>query len=232
MKMSDHVVRAVRSVLGHLTPLALGCALLVAPPGSSIAASAQQPAVGETKVVVLDLAVADQAPIRVAIRDGSSGSLTLEGGRKLELLPTLDGDTLNLDVVEVSVAGDTGQTKRDTLARFRLARGTVARLDVGTVSIDMVWTDVRTAPARRADTDANGCTECCMVCDGVKVCGCVVGSPCGKCCCAECCDIQGAPSATAAGTAQQRTNGDAATCSSPAATQRPAVSKLGAGGRG
>jgi hypothetical protein len=144
------------------------------------------------RIVILDVVTGERAPVRLSIREEARATVAVTDGPTLELASKINGEVLELAVIEV-VAGEgtAGETRR-ALSVLRLSKGTATTLDVGSTALTLTWIDQRD-PTGAGPAVSERCTECCITCQDVTYCACLVQTTCGRCCCGDCCSIVWGP---------------------------------------
>lgn len=83
------------------------------------------------RIVILDVVVGERSPTRLGIREETPGKLAVTGGPTLELTPKIDGEVVELSVVEVVAGEGIGEETRRALSVLRLSKATATTLEVG-----------------------------------------------------------------------------------------------------
>lgn len=126
----------------------------------------------------------------------------LETGLTFILRPTLEGDTLEVEVVELVAAG-TAHEQRQSWSRVNLLRedGTWPTEDLVLGAVHRVAFSVANGERVRfeasalddlfplPDPEEQRPLQCCIYCNGVLYCGCAVQTSCGSCCIGFCCGL-------------------------------------------
>lgn len=125
----------------------------------------------------------------VSVAIGNAATTSRPGMPMLRLSPDVSPDgLLSLAALLVSTSSDPSSANGNASIVGPIALGGTARLELGNYLIDVTWVDDKTV-ADTATASEGGLSECCVVCDGIKTCGCRVQGPCGGCCdqsCGEC----------------------------------------------
>lgn len=146
--------------------------------------------------VFLDLRV-DGAPLRVKVFNGEMARITFQEVT-VGLTPKLTPEGANVYLFEIMTEGSGAERIRQ-VERLSLVVGQPLRFATTLLSLEVTLLDPaalpplpagwpgapgsQPAPASAQATPDGPCSECCVTCDGVKVCACEVWQPCGHCCC-------------------------------------------------
>ncbi|MBP7619394.1 MAG: hypothetical protein KA745_00385 [Gemmatimonadales bacterium] len=163
--------------------VALSAGLFVLAP--AIHAVEQRP-LTEAKGIVLQVAINDAKPVTLALRNRVARA-KLVTGLDLGFVTTLDGDELQVRVVELHPNLPPDESRE--LGRLHLVPGDVGELEAGEISMQMTWLGL--ADIQTGDSALGPCYECCLTCDGIQYCACLVSTSCGSCCCRDCCGLAG-----------------------------------------
>lgn len=177
------------------TPLAvmpLAIMLLVVPLGVSERPSGVSPQTSADRppVVGLQVTVDGGSPSRLRVEAGQQATVGRVGKGAIGMTPLVREDWIELPVVRLPEGGEPEAIEE--LARLELRRGKVGHVDAGFVKLDIEWTEL--IPRTGADSGASArgpCARCCVFCEGVWHCACLVESPCGRCCCPDACVCPG-----------------------------------------
>lgn len=140
------------------------------------------------RMVILDVVCGERAPVRLGIRDEARATVAVTNGPTLELAPKVDGEVLELAVIEVVAGRGTGGDTRRVLAELRLSKGTATTLDVGSTPIRLTWVDQRDPTGGRSGRE-RAMHGLLYYLPGGHVLACLVQTQCGRCCCGACCSI-------------------------------------------
>lgn len=148
------------------------------------------PQLGSTRrLVTLRLHDDEDRTFMVSVAIGNAATTSRPGMPMLRLSPDVSPDgLLSLAALLVSTSSDPSSANGNASIVGPIALGGTARLELGNYLIDVTWVDDKTV-ADTATASEGGLSECCVVCDGIKTCGCRVQAPCGGCCdevCGEC----------------------------------------------
>lgn len=125
----------------------------------------------------------------VSVATGNAATMSRPGMPTLRLSPSVSPDgLLSLVAVLASTSSDATSANANAAVVGPIALGGSARLELGNFLLDVTWVDDKTVEDT-ATVSEGGLSECCVVCDGIKTCGCRVQAPCGGCCdqaCGEC----------------------------------------------
>lgn len=174
------------------------------------------------QTVVLQLMLGGQTPARITVMDGGTARITVSGKQRLGLVPALKEGSLDVDLVEFTKDPATGVETSRNLRRLTLLPGENKRFEEADVPVDVEWQGTKAAATQTASATASsstdevmpmgprGCGNCCITCGEYQICACGVETPCGSCCCIQCCEgMEGAAHAASS------------TCSHPPAVVDP-----------
>jgi hypothetical protein len=154
--------------------------------------------------VTLKVVTADGRGALVSVLNGGLAQLSLDEGPTLGITPVLEGDEVRLAFFEV-LTRPTGESYGlRQLDDLRLGRGVPRRYVWKNLVVDVSWEGVEpvseaqfqravaaaVAPALSnapAGPPGSPCLTCCVTCGGLRVCGCMVVTDCGSCCCPDAC---------------------------------------------
>ncbi|MEI6669139.1 MAG: hypothetical protein WCP29_13375 [Acidobacteriota bacterium] len=142
------------------------------------------PARASVTTVNLRIGIGTQSA-RLSIGTGSMARIGFRNGQVLGLIPTIDGDAVQLSLVDVTVEPATGAEHLEPLADLSMSTGTTVHFDGALVPIDLELLQVTTSVS--SPDGAGPCTSCCVSCGDVLYCGCGVETNCGSCCCSASC---------------------------------------------
>lgn len=135
---------------------------------------------GQVTSIELRVGVGGNRPARMRVRSGQRATVTPFGEPTIDITPFLKDS-----VVEV-VLGVSG-SDRASWQRFEMAwGGDAVSAAVGGRVVNIQWTAVLD-DGQMAEEPDGPCTQCCVICDGVLACACVVQTACGDCCCPTAC---------------------------------------------
>jgi hypothetical protein len=169
----------------------LSVALFLATVIASAMSVAPQTPTTRPPVVELTLLVDHSMPATVRVRAGERVTVGSANGRVMALVPAVQESALDLRVLRLSSNAD-GSENAVEIGRYLIEKGSVQTLDASEVAIDVEWTAVVLGQAPAEAVQNWPCYECCVVCDGQRVCACWVVTPCGGCCCRESCSCSAA----------------------------------------
>lgn len=137
---------------------------------------------GTRRLVTLRLHDDEDRTFIASVAIGNAATTSRPGMPTLRLSPNVSPDgLLSLAVLLVSTSSDPSSANGNASIVGPIALGGTARLELGNYLLDVTWVDDRTV-ADTATVSEGGLSECCVVCDGIKTCGCRVQGPCGGCC--------------------------------------------------
>lgn len=167
---------------------------------SVVAARDEVPTRPSPPVVTLELRLGDNAPVVVAVREGELATIEhAEFGYRVGLVPRLAG--LSEGDVELELVvpprrsgepvGDLYERVRGRLgfSTFSGAAGIALEMTIRTIGV--LPSGVGPCGSAAAGSRVSGPDDtsqmmpvggCCMICQGVKSCGCAVTTACGTCC--------------------------------------------------
>jgi hypothetical protein len=148
-------------------------------------------------VVELRLLVDGEMTATVRVRIGDHSTVKREGKPAIWLLPSIAGSLLVLKINQPGIEQGDGVE----LGNVSLEPGEPLHVTAGQYEFEIVWTDLIQATSAGSDSQPGPCSSCCVVCDGGLVCGCVVETPCGRCCCPNACDCPSGPLSQSGGSA-------------------------------
>jgi hypothetical protein len=179
----------------------LSLALATALPCLAVAREVE-PSRPSSTLVTLELRLGESAPVAITVRDGELATIEhAELGYRIGLiprLPALADEDVEIDVVAPPRFSDGAPERlyervrgRVGFSSFTGAGGTALEIKVQSVGegAPMVQPCGRsTAPSSSAGPGPDGSPErmpvggCCIICQGMKSCGCAVATACGTCC--------------------------------------------------
>ena len=141
-------------------------------------------------IVGLKVTVDGGSPSRLRVQAGQQATVGRVGKGGIGMTPLVREGWIELVIVRLPEGGETAAIEE--LARLELRRGEVGHVDAGFMTLDIEWTELIPRTGADAGALAGGpCTQCCVFCEGVWTCGCVVETPCGRCCCPDACVCPG-----------------------------------------
>jgi hypothetical protein len=137
--------------------------------------------------VVLQVDVVERGSATVTVLNGGTARVQAEGSDPLGLVPVVREGGIDLLVFEILPDPATGNEGLRQIARLRLDRDRAESIEQAQPPIEVRWVDTLPQGLQEPPSPNGPCSTCCVLCDDVLFCGCVVITECGSCCCPAVC---------------------------------------------